>query len=239
MPREHYKAVLFDVQGTLTDFRTTLLDHGRSVLGSRAAALDWPPVVDEWRAVYRTAVAELSKAGEWRSARSIYADGLADIVRRRGLGDVVTADEIASLTDGWEQLRPWPDAAAGLRRLRRSHFVAALSNADLSAVISTSRTCGFDWDAVFSAQQFRAFKPHESTYLGAAGLLGVDPAEILMVASHRYDLDAAAALGLGTAFVSRPDEYGPDGHADQASDGDYDVVVESIEDLAGTLGARG
>lgn len=87
------------------------------------------------------------------------------------------------------------------------------------------------------AREFRAFKPHASTYLGAAGLLGVDPAEILMVASHRYDLDAAAALGLGTAFVSRPDEYGPEGHADQASDGDYDVGVDSIEELAAALNA--
>ncbi|MFS0717885.1 haloacid dehalogenase type II [Arthrobacter sp. 1P04PC] len=237
MPREPYKALLFDVQGTLTDFRTTLLDHGRNVLGGRAAELEWLSMVDEWRAAYRTAVAELSGAGQWRSVRSIYADGLAEIVRRRGLEDVVTAEEIALLTDGWEQLRPWPDAAAGLRRLRRSHLVAALSNADLSAVVSTSRTCGFDWDAIFSAQQFRAFKPHESTYLGAAGLLGVDPAQILMVASHRYDLDAAAALGLGTAFVYRPDEYGPGGNADRASAGDYDVVVESIEELAGALRA--
>ena len=237
MPREPYKALLFDVQGTLTDFRTTLLDHGRTVLGGRAAALDWPSMVDEWRAAYRTAVAELSGSGQWRSARSIYADGLTDILRRRGFEDVVTADEIERLTDGWEQLRPWPDAAAGLRKIRRSHLVAALSNADLSAVLSTSRACGFDWDALFSAQQFRAFKPHESTYLGAAGLLGVDPAGILMVASHRYDLDAAAALGLGTAFVSRPDEYGPGGRADRASAGDYDVVVESIEELAGALNA--
>ncbi len=237
MPREHYKAVLFDVQGTLTDFRTTLLDHGQDFLGDRAAALEWPSMVDEWRAVYRTKVAELSGARQWRAVRSIYAAGLADIVRRRGLEDVVTAQEIVRLTDGWEQLRPWPDAAAGVRRLRRSHLVAALSNADLSAVISTSRTCGFDWDAVFSAQQFRAFKPHESTYLGAAALLGVDPAQILLVASHRYDLDAAAALGQGTAFVYRPDEYGPDGYAEQASEGDYDFVVKSIEELAGSLKA--
>jgi len=237
MPREPYKALLFDVQGTLTDFRTTLLDHGRTVLGRKAAALDWPSMVDEWRTAYRTAVAELSGARQWRSVRSIYAVGLADIVRRRGLEDVVTAEEIALLTDGWEQLRPWPDAVAGLRRLRLSHLVAALSNADLSAVLSTSRRCGFDWDAVFSAQQFRAFKPHDSTYLEAAGLLGVDPAQILMVASHRYDLDAAAALGLGTAFVYRPNEYGPGGNADRASAGDYDVVVESIEELAAALNA--
>ncbi|WP_432398545.1 haloacid dehalogenase type II [Pseudarthrobacter sp. L19] len=237
MPREPYKALLFDVQGTLTDFRTTLLDHGRTVLGDRAAALEWPSMVDEWRTAYRTAVAELSGARQWRSVRSIYTDGLADIVRRRGLEHVVTANDIALLTAGWEQLRPWPDAAAGLRKLRQSHLVAALSNADLSAVISTSRTCGFVWDAVFSAQQFRAFKPHESTYLGAAALLGVDPAGILMVASHRYDLDAAAELGLGTAFVYRPDEYGPGGNPDQASAGDYDVVVESIEELAEALNA--
>jgi len=87
------------------------------------------------------------------------------------------------------------------------------------------------------ARAFRAFKPRESTYLGAAGLLGVDPAEILMAASHRYDLDAAAALGLGTAFVYRPDEYGPGGRADRTSAGNYDVVAESIEELAGALDA--
>lgn len=230
-----FTAILFDVQGTLTDFWTTMLDHGRDVLGDRIAAPDWPAIVNEWRAAYRSEVAELSSAGKWRSVRSIYATGLAEIVRGRGLENVITAQEILLLTDGWERLRPWPDAAGGLQRLRRSHLVAALSNADFSAVVTTSRVSGFDWDAVFSAQQFRAFKPHESTYLGAAGLLGVDPEQILMVASHRYDLDAAAALGLGTAFVSRPHEYGPDGRPDTASDGEYDFTVESIEELAGLL----
>lgn len=235
MPNRQFKALLFDVQGTLTDFRTTLLDHGQAVLGDRTAVLDWPSMVDEWRAAYRAEVAELSGAKEWRSVRAIYATGLADIIRRRGLEDVVTAEEILLLTDGWEQLRPWPDAADGLRSLRPRYLVAALSNADYSAVLSTSRACGFDWDAVFSAQQFRAFKPDHSTYLGAAALLGVDPEQILMVASHRYDLDAAAALGLGTAFMHRPHEYGPEGHADQAADGDYDVVVHSVEELAEAL----
>ena len=235
MPNRSFNAVLFDVQGTLTDFRTTLLDHGQSVLGDRTAALDWPSMVDEWRAAYRSEVAELSSARQWRSVRSIYATGLADIVRRHGPEDIITAQEILLLTDGWEQLRPWPDAAEGLRALRRGHLVAALSNADYSSVLSTSRACGFDWDAVFSAQQFRAFKPDPSTYLGAAALLGVDPEQILMVASHRDDLDAAAALGFGTAFIARPHEYGPEGHADEASDGDYDVVVPSVEELAAAL----
>ena len=232
-----FAAVLFDVQGTLTDFWSTLLDHGQDILGDRTEVVDWPSIVTEWRAVYRSELAALASTNSWRSVRSIYAAGLAEIIRRRGLREVVSGSEVLLLSDGWERLRPWPDSAEGLRRLRRSHPVAALSNADVASVIAVSRAAGLEWDAVFSAQMFQAFKPHSSAYLGAATLSGEDPDQILMVASHRYDLDAAAALGFGTAFVFRPFEYGPGGRPDVASDGDYDFTVESVGELADLLGS--
>ena len=57
-----------------------------------------------------------------------------------------------------------------------------------------------------------------------------------MIAAHSYDLEAARALGLRTAFVERPLEYGPDvAHPDLPPDGDYDVVARDLEDLAARL----
>ena len=125
----------------------------------------------------------------------------------------------------------------GLQRLGSTLVPAPLSNADLASIITTSRVGGLEWDAVFSCQMFQTFKPHQSTYLGAATLLGAHPEQILMAASHRYDLDAAAGLGFGTAFIFRPFEFGPDGRPDVASDADYDFTVESVEELAGLLGS--
>jgi 2-haloacid dehalogenase len=57
-----------------------------------------------------------------------------------------------------------------------------------------------------------------------------------MVAAHNYDLAAAQALGLRTAFVPRPVEYGPGQTTDLVAEGKWDVVVDSVEELASALG---
>ncbi len=71
----------------------------------------------------------------------------------------------------------------------------------------------------------------------AAELLDLQPAEIMMVAAHFYDLVAAREVGFQTGFVDRPLENGERGASDHAEIGQFDVVAKNLIDLAVQLGA--
>ncbi|WP_169747925.1 haloacid dehalogenase type II [Pseudonocardia acaciae] len=228
-----WRALFFDVQGTLTDFRSSLVDHGLAVLGGRVDRAAWSKVVDDWRRRYRDELNDLASRGRWHSVRSVYRDALVGLPGRPELAPA----EIEVLTDGWERLRPWPDVPRGLARLREDHLVAALSNADLAAVVNISRHAGLEWDAVFSAEVFGAYKPDSSVYERALALLRVDPSDALMVASHAYDLDAARAVGMGAAYIRRPLEFGPGGGVEEVPRDRFEFVVDGLGALAEKISA--
>ncbi|WP_235916704.1 haloacid dehalogenase type II [Antrihabitans cavernicola] len=230
------KALLFDVQGTATDFHTPVTAAARRISAGRHPDTDWSAVVNDWRAAYFRLVDTTPVSREnWVSVHSIYRDSLDELLSDNRIGDV-SAAERDELTLAWQQLIPWPDTVGGMTRLKQRYTLAALSNADVSAVINLSKLGGLPWDAVFSAEMFGAFKPDPITYRTAAQYLGLDAEQIMMVASHKYDIEAAAALGFRTAFVARPFEYGANGTADVAYDNKFDLNAADFADLATQLG---
>ncbi|WP_310767775.1 haloacid dehalogenase type II [Mycobacterium sp. Z3061] len=228
------KALLFDVQGTATDFHSTVCDEARRISAGRDSGVDWPEVVRSWRAGYFAALERRPKQDTWVSVHSIYRDVLDTVLADAGFTDL-TAAERDDLALAWQRLRPWPDAVAGLTRLRRIYVLATLSNADVSAVINMSKRAGLPWDAIFTAEMAGVFKPDPGAYRMAATYLGLPPGDIMMVASHKYDLRAAAQLGFRTAFIARPLEFGADGVADVAYSDEFDVNACDFVDLAGQL----
>ncbi len=230
------EALLFDVQGTATDFHTAVRDALARVLASRYPQLDWSVFVNDWRAAYFDGLRAVdTAAGEWVSVDSVYRSALDVLLARHGMQSVAD-DERAEINRAWRRLNPWPDTVPGLCRLRSKFTLATLSNADVSAVIEISRHGGLPWDAIFTAEMARAFKPDARTYLMAAQYLGYPPADIVMVASHKYDLRAAGELGFGTAFVARPFEYGDPALVDADFSDEFDVNAADFEDLATQLG---
>jgi 2-haloacid dehalogenase len=138
----------------------------------------------------------------------------------------------------WRRLRPWPDAVAGLERLRASYLVATLSNGGLVLLTQLTKGAGLRFDCILSTELFKTYKPDPAVYLGAARLLDVAPEELMMVAAHAYDLRAARELGLRTAFVERSREYGPHtAHPDLPPDTGFDLVAGDLIDLAAKLDA--
>ncbi|MBJ8348183.1 haloacid dehalogenase type II [Antrihabitans sp. YC2-6] len=228
------KALLFDVQGTATDFFSTVRDEAVRIDAGRNPEIDWTGFVTRWRAAYFAGVAAVPvDSGTWTSVHSIYRgtlDGLLDEFAIR-----YSEPEAAELALAWQRLRPWPDAVPGLNRLRTRFTLATLSNADVSAVVNMSKTAGLPWDAIFTAEMAQAFKPDPAVYAMAATYLGLRPADIMMVASHKYDIRAAAALGFRTAFVARPLEFGPDGAVDLEFEDEFDINATDFEDLANKL----
>jgi 2-haloacid dehalogenase len=146
-------------------------------------------------------------------------------------------DEIRHLNSVWWWLSPWPDVLPGLKRLRRRYVISPLSNASFAGMVHLARCSGLPWDCVITAENARCYKPRSEVYQTAVALLGLAPAEVMMVAAHNYDLAAARANGMQTAFVPRPTEHGPGQTTDLEPEGQWDVVASDLEDLAKVLAA--
>jgi 2-haloacid dehalogenase len=235
MMRRVVKALLFDVQGTATDFHSTVCDEARRVSAGRHPNADWPDVVRRWRAGYFAALDSTPSHGAWVSVHSVYRRALDAVLDECGITGFSDAER-EELTLAWQRLRPWPDVVPGLTRLRRAFTLATLSNADVSAVVNISKRANLPWDAIFTAEMAGAFKPDPAVYRMAATYVGLDPADIMMVASHKYDIRAAGRLGFRTAFVARPLEFGPGATADVEYEDEFDVNAADFLDLAEQLG---
>jgi 2-haloacid dehalogenase len=228
-------AILFDVFGTLVDWRGSLIRDFTSWSTKRGRTVNWPGLVDAWRAAYVPSMDRVrTGASAWANLDALHRESLQQIGPQFGLPDISDSDR-DYLVHGWHRLDPWPDSAPGLRRLKTSHIIAPLSNGNLSLLVDLARHAAFPWDAVFSAELFQHYKPDPETYLGAAHLLDLPPERVLMAAAHNGDLRAARALGLRTAFIARPYEYGPNQTQDRAPKANWDFVASNVEDLARQL----
>jgi 2-haloacid dehalogenase len=228
------KALVFDVFGTVVDWRGSLIDQLTAFGRERSMDHDWAGLTDAWRASYVPAMQRVLK-GEtaWTRLEAMQRHSLEEIAVARGLGDLTPSD-LDDINLFWRRCRPWADSVAGMERLKRGYIIGALSNGDVALLVEMAKAGGLPWDMIFSTELFRSFKPHPSTYLGACELLDLAPAEVMMCAAHNGDLAAAHALGLKTAFVSRPTEYGAPREA--APTGAWDHSVGSLIELADRLG---
>jgi 2-haloacid dehalogenase len=226
-------ALVFDVFGTVVDWYGSIVaEVARTKLPADAArfALDW-------RAGYEPAMQEVrSGALPWTNIDALHRRILDRLLAARSIS--LPPGELEALNRVWHRLDPWPDAAGGLARLKERFIVATLSNGNLSLLVDLARHGGLVWDAVLSAELFNHYKPDPEVYRGAARLLGLAPAQVLMVAAHPSDLRAAAACGLRTAYVPRPLERGPGGALAPSEPGEFDVTAADFNALATRLGAR-
>ncbi len=229
------RALLFDVQGTATDFHSTVCGEAQRISAGRHPATDWADMVRRWRSGYFAALEARGGDDGWVSVSSVYRDALDTVLDECGIHGL-SAAERDELTQAWQRLVPWPDVVRGLTRLKTAFTLATLSNADVSAVINISKRAGLPWDGVFAAEMAGVFKPDPATYRMAATYLGLDAGEIMMVASHKYDIRAAARLGFRTAFIARPLEFGLGGVADVTYSDEFDVNASDFLDLAAQLG---
>jgi 2-haloacid dehalogenase len=234
MSMENVRAVLFDVFGTVVDWRGSLIADLSAWGAARGLAADWAGLADAWRGAYAPSMDAVRRGQTpWTVLDELHRASLLRLAPRFGLEGLAPA-ELDHINDVWRRLDPWPDSVAGLTALRRTRIVAALSNGNVALLVAMAKRAGLPWDFVFGSDLFRHFKPDPETYLGACSLLRLEPAQVMLAAAHESDLAAARALGLRTAFLSRPLEYGP-GRAVPAAQ-TWDVMAASITDLAAQLG---
>jgi 2-haloacid dehalogenase len=229
------KALVFDVFGTVVDWRGSIIREGRLLGRRNKIRADWAAFADAWRAGYRPAMARV-RSGDlpWTRIDDLHRMILDGLLGRFGLRGL-SGEELDHLNRVWHRLEPWPDARAGLARLKRRHVIATLSNGNVALLTNMAKHARLPWDCILSAEVVRHYKPDPETYLGAADLLGVKPQELMMVAAHKDDLRAARACGLKTAFVPRPKEYGPAVKVDATREPEFDFHARDFNDLARQL----
>ncbi|MEZ4832580.1 MAG: haloacid dehalogenase type II [Caldilineaceae bacterium] len=228
-------ALVFDVFGTVVDWRTSIIREGQMLGQRKGIDVDWPRFADAWRAGYVPAMQQV-RSGElpWLKIDQLHRRILDGLLDEFGLA-MLSETELSHLNRVWHRLIPWPDAVPGLYRLKADYVIATLSNGNVSLLTNMAKHAGLPWDCILSAELAGHYKPDLEVYLKAADLLGLPTEQVMMVAAHKGDLHAARSTGMRTAYVPRPLEYGPGGGADLAPDLEFDVVAEDFVILADKL----
>ena len=230
-------ALVFDVFGTVVDWRMSIAREGKALARRKNIThVDWLEFADEWRAGYGPSMNRV-RQGElpWTRIDDLHRMILDELLNKYGI-EGLTEDEKRDFNKAWHRLDPWPDSLAGLTRIKQRYIIATLSNGNVGLLTNMAKYGSLPWDCILSAELVRHYKPDPETYLMAADMLGLKPSEVLMTAAHKNDLKAARAQGLKTAFVSLPLEHGHHHEVDTSPEDWIDVFANDIEDLALKMG---
>ena len=227
-------ALTFDTGGTILDWHGGISRAFAAAGARRGLQADWHEVTNEYR---RRSLKEMvGQVNPGFNFDDVHRSVLDEVVTHFQL-DALTAEDRDAISRTWHALDAWPDFPAVLARLRRKYVVASFTLLTTSLVIDVSRKNRFEWDAIFSCEMIGHYKTRPEAYHTAAKWLQLVPSEILMVACHNFDLNAARACGYKSAFVKRPAEWGPAGPPDPVPDLAHDIVVDDFPGLAERLGA--
>ncbi len=227
------KAFAFDTGGTVLDWHGGLTAAMAAWGTAHGIERDWHALANEHRRQSLRRMTGTVDPGF--NIEDVHREVLGQLFDENGLSG--SAEDRQVIAERWHQLDAWPDFAAALRRLRRQRICVSFTILSLSLIVDVSRRNGIDWDAVIPCEMLRVYKPLPDAYRRAAAFLAVEPHEILMVACHNFDLDAARDVGYRTAFVRRPDEWGPGGPPDPVPNPATDIVVDGFAGLADHFGA--
>ncbi len=199
------KVLAFDVFGTVVDWHGSIVAEVSTLLPQ----VDPIAFASAWRAGYKPAMARV-RSGElgWTKIDDLHRM-ILDTVLADFKVNHLTEEQKKDLNRVWHRLKPWADTVEGLLKLKQNYTIVTLSNGNLGLLADMAKNAGLPWDLILSAEVFRHYKPDPETYLGVCQTFDLKPEQIMLVAAHKDDLQAAHACGLQTAFVERPLEFGP------------------------------
>jgi 2-haloacid dehalogenase len=236
-PHASVKALVFDVFGTVVDWRTSVAREVEALARRKGLSVDGSKFADAWRAEYGPSMNRV-RNGErpWTRLDDLHRMVLDKLLVDFGFVGLSEIETVA-LNRSWHRLQPWRDAVGGLTRLKKKFIIAPLSNGNVALMTNLARHSKLPWDCILGAELVRHYKPDREVYQSAADFLDLKAAEVMMVAAHLGDLRAAKGVGLRTAFVPRPLEYGPGRTPDLNPDSSVDLMAKDFNDLASQLGA--
>ena len=230
------QVLVFDTFGTVVDWRSSVIAEGEKLGREKGLKVDWAAFADAWRGGYGPAMNRV-RTGQlpWTKLDVLHRmtlDGLLEKFKIEGL----TEDEKKHLNKVWHRLHGWPDAVAGLTRLKKRFVISPLSNGNVSLLTNMAKFAGLPWDVILSTELVRHYKPDKETYLMPGDFFDLEPSGVMMVAAHPGDLTSAKALGLRTAYVHRPLENGPSRPSTPPAAGSFDFMAKDFRELATALG---
>ena len=235
------KALLFDVFGTVVDWRTGIAREVEDIAKKNNISLDPYDFADAWRAEYQPAMEEIRKGRRSFIILDIlHMENLKKIASKFNLHNL-SGKDLNMLVKAWHRLPGWPDSSDGLNALKKKYILATQSNGNIALIVNMAKFSNLNWDVVLGAEVIGHYKPDPEAYLKACSALDLKTEECLMVAAHDDDLKAASLQGMKTAYVHRPFEYGRDKLFDIAEVNDYkgnkvwNIVSSDLNDLAKQL----
>lgn len=220
-------ALVFDILGTLVDAPTGLRRAITDVLAAdpeeanRLAAI-WERHVDDVQS------AIVAGHRPYVPSEVIDREAADSVLRQFG---AASDDLDRALVAASSRPPAWADSVDGLARLATRFPIVGLSNADPATLAFLNQSAGLRWHLALSADAAHSYKPHPDVYRLAIDALGLPADRLLMIAAHSWDLRAAAAAGMRTAYVHRPV-----GDAPTAED-DFDLTCAGLLELAAALQA--
>jgi len=233
------KACVFDTFGTVVDWRSSVIAEATDWGKAKGLNINWVEFTDRWRLEYRPTMDKVRK-GEipWTNLDDLQRMILEELLKQYKI-EGLSEEEKINWAHVWRRLKPWPDSVEGLTRLKKKYIISPMSNGNVALLTNLAKFAGLPWDVILGTDLVKHYKPDREMYLSAPFYLDLKPDEVMMCAAHSGDLKAARSYGLRTGFIYRPSEFGGSSVdvPDKAKPGDFDVVSESIIDLAQQMGA--
>ena len=215
-----FKWVSFDCYGTLIDWETGIL----AALAPHLKTLKDPPAPQEILSLYARFESEAERS--WRPYREVLR-----LVARRLFAHLGLDPEEEVFLVSLPRWKPFPEVNEVLSALKGRGFkLALISNIDLELIKKTLAHFTFEFDALVTAEEARAYKPYEPIFALAEARLGVAPDKILHVAQSLFhDVVPAKKRGFRVVWVRRPgrDPYG----ATPRVQGSPDWVIKDLREL--------
>lgn len=238
MSLSNIKALTFDTGGTILDWHTGFRTALESAGNKHGIERDWVTITNELRKRSLAAMLNLGK----NEPPAYNFDGAHRFVLEELCTDFdLPFDEEDLHAISYEaphNLTCWPDFPALLPKFREKFLACSFTILSYRIIMDTARKNGLSWDAVFSCEGIGKYKLLPESYQTVADRLQLDVSECCMIACHNFDLNAARAVGFKTAFVRRPDEWGPPGPPDPDPNPQNDIIVDTFPELAEALGVN-
>ncbi len=232
---DNLKVLAFDVFGTVVDWHSSVIAEGEQLGKAKGLQIDWAAFADAWRSIYRPYMDRVGTGKlPWTKLDDLHRQMLEETLSRFGIHSL-SEDEKQHFNRVWHRLNAWPDSSPGLQRLKTRFVITTLSNGNISLLTNMAKHAGLPWDCILSAENVRHYKPDPEVYLLVPRFFDLKPEQVMMVAAHEHDLQAAQKHGLRTAFVHRPFERGPGKTVTSPLSDRFDIFSKDFLDLADQL----
>ena len=226
---EQVQALTFDLFGTILDLGGSLTPFIAEMLKKKGTDTTAEQFWQQWRyrqrlEQFQDTIMMLGHGGYLETVRRAFVYVLA-------LNKIeMSEEEVKTFLACWQDLSPFPEVRAGLKKLAAYYKLVGLSNGDPAFLDHLAKNrIQWDFDDVISVTTMGAFKPHPAVYRRAAQILGLEVGACMMVSTNSFDVVGARACGLRGAYVNRYDlPYEDSPYRADVTVADFTELAEAI-----------